>query len=206
MARPVALPVLLRLRIGKTHADATDSKNIQARALANLIADRSPAGVCMWSPTRSIGARPGVPPIGPAGRPETDVITFTTRLASTAVLYGRQPPRTGRRGHPRWKGDRLGTPAELAAAADQDSAWRKTRVTRYSETEDVHVADVECLWWGSLHRTPVRVILVRGIAKDTGKPYDLALVTTDPETASVGPATAGISRVTVPGHGRREPV
>jgi hypothetical protein len=36
---------------------------------------------------------------------------------------------------------------------------------------------IECLWWGSLHRTPVRCILVHDL--DETKPYTLALVTTD---------------------------
>jgi hypothetical protein len=40
----------------------------------------------------------------------------------------------------------------------------------------VQVTELACLWWGSLHRTPVRVILVRD-GDDTV--YELALVTTD---------------------------
>ncbi|GHB83736.1 hypothetical protein GCM10010347_63270 [Streptomyces cirratus] len=41
-------------------------------------------------------------------------ITFTTRLPANAVLYDLAPPPTGRRGRPALKGDRLGTPVDLA--------------------------------------------------------------------------------------------
>jgi len=44
-------------------------------------------------------------------------------------------------------------------------------------TEDVDMAVVTCLWWGSLHRTPIRVVLVRDL--DEARPYTLALATTD---------------------------
>jgi hypothetical protein len=41
-----------------------------------------------------------------------DGTTWTTRLPANAVLYGPAPPRTGKRGRPRAKGDRLGTSAD----------------------------------------------------------------------------------------------
>jgi hypothetical protein len=81
--------------------------------------------------------------------------------------------RTGRRGHPAWKGERLGTAADVAAT----TTWTRTRVTRYGTTEDVDLAVVTCLWWGSLHRTPIRVVLVRGTSQ--ARPYTLAPATTD---------------------------
>jgi hypothetical protein len=74
------------------------------------------------------------------------------------------------------KGDRLGTPAELAATA----TWHTATVTRYGSTTTVQVATVSCLWYGSLHTTPVTVVLVRG--PGGVRAYDIALVTTDPGT------------------------
>jgi hypothetical protein len=50
-------------------------------------------------------------------------------------------------------------------------------VTRYGVTETVDLAVITCLWWGSLHRTPVRVVLVRDL--DETRAYTLALATTD---------------------------
>src|SRR6266540_271568 len=129
---------------------------------------------------------------GPAWRGLPAHITFTTRLAANAVLYGPQPPRTGKRGHPAWKGQRLGSAADMAAT----TTWTRTRVTRYGTTETVDLAVITCLWWGSLHRTPVRVVLVRDL--DQTKPYTLALATTDLTTPAgrswPGTPPAGPSR------------
>jgi len=47
-----------------------------------------------------------------------DGTTWTTRLPASAVISGPKPPPTGRRGRPREKGDRIGTCAEAARAAD----------------------------------------------------------------------------------------
>lgn len=61
--------------------------------------------------------------------------------------------------------------------------WRKATVSRYGEVGDVLVADVACLWWGSLHRAPVRLVLVRDIDR---RRTDLALITTDLVTSVEG--------------------
>jgi hypothetical protein len=86
----------------------------------------------MWWPTRCTGA-------GLAGLPGN--VTFTTRLASTAVLYGREPQPTGRRGHPAWKGPRLGCPSEIAETA----TWRRASVTRCGKTGEALLADIPSL-------------------------------------------------------------
>jgi len=161
LARQVCLPVLFRLHIPKAGASKTE----QARDLVDLL---TPA-----LPGRTIHVVGDALYRGPAWRGLPARITFTTRLAASAVLYGPEPPRTGKRGHPAWKGERLGTAAEMAATA----TWRRTRVTRYAATESVDLAVITCLWWGSLHRTPVRVVLVRD--RDEAKAYTLALATTD---------------------------
>lgn len=161
LARQVCLPVLFRLHIPKTSASKTE----QARALADLLAAALDG--------RAVHLVGDTLYRGPAWRGLPAHVTFTTRLAANAVLYGPEPPRTGKRGHPAWKGQRLGSAAEIAATA----TWRRTRVTRYGTTETVDLAVITCLCWGSLHRTPVRVVLVRDL--DEAKPYTLALGTTD---------------------------
>jgi hypothetical protein len=110
---------------------------------------------------------------GPAWRTLPGNATFTTRLASNAVLYALPPGPTGRRGHPAWKGERLGTCADLAATA----TWQTMSVTCCGKTEPVSVATITGLWWGSLHRRPVMVVLVK--KTDSTRPYDIALVGTD---------------------------
>ena len=69
--------------------------------------------------------------------------TFTTRLPVNAVLYAPAPPRTGKRGRPRLKGQRLGIPAELATTAD----WRRVTVSRYGHRDTVDAAETAALWY-----------------------------------------------------------
>lgn len=64
---------------------------------------------------------------GPALRDLPTSVTWTCRLPRNAVLYDLAPPRTGKRGRPRTKGDRLGTAAEIAATA----TWTLVTVTAY---------------------------------------------------------------------------
>jgi DDE superfamily endonuclease len=110
---------------------------------------------------------------GPALRALPANVTWTCRLPRTAVLHDLAPPRTGKRGRPRTKGERLGTPAELAGNA----TWTTHQVVTYhGRTGIKHIAAVRCLWYGSFRTCPVTVVLVRDEATTSG--YDLALVTT----------------------------
>lgn len=160
MGRRVFLPLLFRLYVPKSGV----SKSEHARAMVNLLS-RALA-------ERRVHVVADALYRSPAWRNLPGNVTFTTRLSSKAVLYAPAPEATGRRGHPAWKGPRLGTAAQVAVTA----AWRETTVTRYGHTGTVLLADVPCLWWGSLHRTPVRLVLVRDLDR---RRNDLALVTTD---------------------------
>ena len=175
MGRGVLLPILFRLYQPKNGP----SKVELARKMVNLL---SRAFV-----DRRLHVVADALYRGPAWRRPSGNTTLTLRLATKAVLYGPSPEPTGRRGHPAWKGPRLGTPAEIAATA----AWQETTVTRYGRTAKVLLADVRCLWWGSLHRTPVRLILLR---EPDRRRKDLALVTTDLDTTAEDIVTRYCSR------------
>jgi hypothetical protein len=99
------------------------------------------------------------------------------------VLYDLAPPRTGRRGRPRTKGDRLGTADDIAATA----SWTTVTITAYGRQQVRHVTAATCLWYGSWHTRAVRLILSRD--EHTASGYDLALVTTD-RTAAPGALVA----------------
>jgi transposase len=161
LTRPICLPVLFRLHIPKSGVSKPDA----ARALAGLLARAFPE--------RHVHVVADAAYRGPAWRTLPGNTTFTTRLASNAVLYAPPPGPTGKRGHPAWKGTKLGTCTDLAATA----RWRTTDVRRYGKTEPVRIATITCLWWGSLHRTPVLVVLVKNT--DSTRPYDIAVVSTD---------------------------
>jgi DDE superfamily endonuclease len=99
--------------------------------------------------------------------------TWTCRMQRNGVFYAPAPPATGRRGHPAWKGERLGNPGEIATTAH----FTPHTVERYGRTETVLIAVVAGLWYGAFHRRPARLLLIRD--EGSSKPYDLALVTTD---------------------------
>jgi hypothetical protein len=170
------LPLLFRLYRPKQGP----SKPEQARELVDLLTDAFP--------TRRVHVVADNAYRGPAWRRLPATVTFTTRLAANAALYAPRPPRTGRRGRPALKGPRLGTPADLADTATREGTWQRLTVTRYGQVATVEVAVIVCLWWGSLHTTPVTVILVRDLA-ETGATtsttsYGIALVTTDTTAAA----------------------
>jgi hypothetical protein len=161
--RPVALPVLASLAV----KGGDRSKPDLARDLADLIAERFPDRRIdlVADAAYGCGALAGL----------GDDMTITTRARSNAAFYEPTPPRTGKRGRPRLKGDRIGTPADIAASA----TWKTVAVTRYGTTATVQIAERTCLWYGTWRTDPVRVILLRDTARTTTSGYDLALVTTD---------------------------
>ena len=160
-AHPVCLPVLLRLWRGKGTASPVRLAGDLISVLAQEFPDR---------PLHVVGdaAYHGRPLLVAA-------TTITTRLPVNAALYAPAPPRTGRRGRPRLKGHRLGTPAEIAAIAD----WRPVRVHRYGRTDTVEIAEIPSIWYGAFGNTEGRTVLVR----DPGEARILAIFTTDTASA-----------------------
>jgi hypothetical protein len=161
LSRPVCLPVLARLwRPGREV-----SKVDLARELTRLLLTAFPA--------RQVHLVGDAAYHGSALRDLPARCTWTCRMQRNGVFYAPAPPPTGRRGHPAWKGERLGTPGEIAATA----AFTRHTVQRYGRTESVLIAVVDGLWWGAFHRRPCRLLLISD--DDSDKLYDLALVTTD---------------------------
>ena len=156
---PVALPVLFRLWRGKGTASQVD---LAAQMLTTLTAA---------FPGRMIHG------VGDAAFHGQALIrqgsTWTTRLPASAVLYGPRPAKTGKRGRPRKKGARLGTPAQIA----QNARWQSVTVHCYGMTTTMQVTTADALWYGSFTGAPGRVVLVK--EPDSAKPYDLAIFTLD---------------------------
>jgi hypothetical protein len=166
--RPVCLPVLARLHVpGKGTARkprrqaAPASTVTSAAGLVRLLAQAFPG--------RMVHVVADAHYHGPALRHLPATVTWTTRLPRNAVLFGLAPPRVRKPGRPPRKGGRLGTPAELAAAA----SWTPGTVRIYGRDQAEDLAEVTCLWYGCLDVRTVRVILARDTATT------LALVSTD---------------------------
>jgi hypothetical protein len=164
LSRPVALPVLATLAV----KGGDRSKPDLARDLVDALAERFPDhGIdVVGDAAYGCGAFAGL----------GDDMTMTTRARSNAVFSEMAPPRTGKRGRPRLKGERIGTATDIAASA----TWKTLTVARYGTTATVQVTDRVCLWYGTWRTDPVRVILLRDNARKTSTSgYDIALVTTD---------------------------
>jgi hypothetical protein len=178
LARPVCLPVLARL----VPAGRPPRPRGSTRAQRKTSAPGSKTAVAAELVTLLSAAFPGRPVHvvadaayhGPALRQLPPAVTWTTRLPANAVLSALAPPRPPGPhpgpGRPAVKGARLGTPAQLAAAA----TWGRGTVHAYGRSTGTALAAVTCQWHGCLGTRTVRVIL----AKDGRHPM-LALVTTD---------------------------
>ena len=186
--REIGLPVLARLHLPGTKDKGNDKgaggrekgtkacKGKKARAEGPSKVDAAAALVSLLAlafPGRTVHVVADAAYHGPALRTLPGNVTWTCRIPCNAALYHLAPPRTGKRGRPRTKGDPLGTPEDIAAAAE----WETVTVTAYGRDETRHVAEVTCLWYGSWHTRTVRLILSRD--HDTAAGYDLGLVTTD---------------------------
>jgi DDE superfamily endonuclease len=187
-SREIGLPVLARLHLPGTKDGGKDKgaggrgkgakacTGKKARAEGPSKVDAAAALVSLLAlafPARTVHVVADAAYHGPALRTLPGNVTWTCRIPRNAALYHVAPPRTGKRGRPRTKGGPLGTPEDIAAAAE----WETVTVTAYGREETRHVAEVTCLWYGSWHTRTVRLILSRD--HDTAAGYDLGLVTTD---------------------------
>jgi hypothetical protein len=99
-------------------------------------------------------------------------------LRQNAALWAPPPQRRpGERGRPRKKGQRIGTPAEIAA--DPATRWQPLELERGDATERIEATTVDGLWYSVLKARPVRVVIVRDPG-NADRPL-LAVLSTDPE-------------------------
>ena len=97
------------------------------------------------------------------------------------MLHAIAAPIPGRGGRPRRIGARLGTPTDLAATL----AWQQCTVSRYGRTDQVLLAEVVCLWYGTYRSRAIRVVLVCEPGTHPKGGYHLALLTTDLTSSTV---------------------
>ncbi len=169
VSRPVAIPVMAKLVIKGT---ISASRLWLARRMVTCLARELPG--------RRISVTADSAYAGQELKQLPDGVTWTTRLRANAALCDLPPARTGKKGRPRTKGDRLPPLAKIAAAA----AFSQITVTRYGKAETIAAHALTCLWYSVTGPVPVTVILIRD---KPGTGHDIALVTTekDPDIVRV---------------------
>jgi hypothetical protein len=166
--RPIALPILFTLCVkgGRSKPDL-------GRDLLDQVAEAFPTRTIHLVGDAAYGAGHF------AGLGHN--ITLTTRARSNAVFHHPTPAASGKRGRPRLRGERIGTPTDIATKATKDNTWVDTLINRYGTTITARTTEITGLWFGVWRTDPVRVILVKDSHRKTTtkKGYDIAIVTTD---------------------------
>lgn len=143
---PIALPVGVSL-----HRKGGDTLGQLAGALVRRLAKRLPGRDFVLCADGAYATLAG------HDLPRTEVVS---RLRRDAALYGPRPPRTGRRGRPRLRGERLPTPPELAAAT-APTDWSEVTVEWRGRTETRLVWSKKILWYRVCPDAMVRLVIMR---------------------------------------------
>ena len=159
---PIALPVNARLHKKKDPITTVEHATQMMRELASWLPDRQ-LHLCADGAYATLAG---------ADLPRTQV---TSRMRRDAALYEAAPPRTGKRGRPRLKGQRLPTPPEIAAQA-RPRDWRKVTVDVRGRKVEQLILTRDVLWYRVNAQELVRLVIVRD---PSGVEPDDFFVTTD---------------------------
>ncbi|MGH3518926.1 MAG: IS701 family transposase [Haloechinothrix sp.] len=165
---PIAVPVGVAL-----HTKGGDTLTTLAAQLIRQLADRLPGRSFILCADGAYAS------LARAGLPRTTIIS---RMRRDAALYRPAPPRTGKRGRPRLRGERLPTPPELAAKV-RHKQWATLTIDWRGRSETRLVWATEVLWYGACPKATVLLVVVRD---PDGKEPDDYFFSTDTATA---PAT-----------------
>lgn len=110
---------------------------------------------------------------------------ITSRMRRNAALFEPAPPRTGRRGRPRTRGDRLPTPPDIAAHTPRQH-WQPIGVNMRGRNIERLAVVRDVLWYRVHHHRLVQLVIVRD---PTGVCPNDYLITTDPSATAADTAT-----------------
>jgi hypothetical protein len=142
---PIGLPVNVRMR--RKHEGATTVELAQAMLVE----------ISGWLPERTLqlAADGAYASLCGAG---LDRVHITSRLRRDAAVFELTPPRTGRRGRPRKKGDRLPSLADLAATA---TGWATVQFDQRGTTVTRQIWSRKLLWYRVAKDRPLLLVIVR---------------------------------------------
>lgn len=152
---PIGVPLGVRLhrKGGPTTLDLAEEI---LRQLASWLPQRSFI-LCADGAYASLVARP---------LPRT---VFISRMRRDAALYQQAPPKTGKRGRPRKKGDRLPTPAQIAASLTE-ARFITVQVDWRGRRKNLMIWSAPVLWYSVDKDHLLKLVVVRDPAH--GRPDD----------------------------------
>ena len=159
---PIGLPVLARVRRKHDGPTTLELARDMLTTLAGWLPERHFELACDGAYAPLVGAR-------------LERVHVTSRLRRDAAVYELTPPRTGRRGRPRKRGDRLPSLAELAAAA---TGWRSVEIDQRGTTVTRQVWSRTLQWYGVAKDRRLLLVIVRD--PDGVQPDDY-FITTNPD-------------------------
>ena len=169
----LALPIQARLRPkAKDEAAAAPGKKgkrgkrarkakPEGPTLVDLMAEML-ATLASWAPEREFLFTADAAYASVAGRLPSNV-QMVSRIRCDAAIYASAPPRTGKQGRPRTKGERLPTPEQVAH--DASTPWARTALTLYGQRVEPLLYVFEALWYEVCAERPVRIVCVRDPAR-----------------------------------------
>lgn len=167
----LALPIQARLRPKVKEEAASDSgkKGKKARrskpqgpTLVDLMAEML-GTVAAWASERQFLFTADAAYASLAGRLPSNV-QMVSRIRCDAAIYASAPPRTGKQGRPRTKGQRLPTPEKVAQ--NPATPWTQVSLTLYGQQVERLVHVLEALWYEVCAERPVRIVCVRDPAAE----------------------------------------
>jgi hypothetical protein len=168
---PLALPVMVCLHRKSAKSATEEEEELSLIELAAWMIFR----LIEWLPNRRfrLVADGAYAPLLRYEFPRTAVIT---RLRCDAALFDLAPPRTGRPGRPRTKGERLATPLGMAAGLT-DADWTKVKVCFRGQMVERKLWSRTVLWYETARSRPHRLVIVRD---PSGHQRDDFFITSDP--------------------------
>ena len=167
---PLALPVMVCLHRKSGKGATEEEEELSLIELAAWMVFR----LIEWLPDRRfrLVADGAYAPLLRFEFPRTALIT---RIRRDAALFDLAPPRTGRRGRPRTKGQRLATPLGLAAALT-DADWTTVEVCVRGQMVERELWSRVLLWYETARSRPHLLVIVRD---PSGHQHDDFFITSD---------------------------
>ena len=183
--RVITFPVMARLYRKEADADAKHPFRTRQQLALDML-----QLLATWLPDREIElVADGAYPCEELVKALPPTVTFTSRMRSDAALYDLpKPPKKGKRGAPRKKGNRLPAPVELARTA---RSWKRVKVVQYGKERERLVWTRVVLWWHVARSRPVLLVIVRD---PNGKEEDDFFFTTEVESSGAHVAEVFASR------------